>query len=153
MEELNCMCDYKAKAKLYKLAIKVYNYYKEEVMCVELEYKNPAIISPLQSHVALTKNLQNRQNSAVSLAPCHNSCPQGLLSFARLARVICKPRDLTHFTPLQKHLYKKSLLFAALYYCHMHWNHRAFLPATVPFSLALYYIISTKICTSYLFNP
>jgi hypothetical protein len=36
-------------------------------------YKNPAIIPPFQSRVALAENLQNRQNSAVSLAPRHNS--------------------------------------------------------------------------------
>jgi len=51
----------------------VYDYYEEEVMCVELDYKNPAIIPPLQSRVALAETFQNRQNSAVSLAPRHIS--------------------------------------------------------------------------------
>jgi hypothetical protein len=37
-------------------------------------YQNPAIIPPFQSRVALAENLQNRQNSAVSLAPRHNKC-------------------------------------------------------------------------------
>jgi len=39
-------------------------------------YKNQAIIPPFQSRVALartSKNLQNRQNSAVSLAPRYTS--------------------------------------------------------------------------------
>ena len=39
-------------------------------------YKNLAIIPPFQSRVALvgraSENLQNQQNSAVSLAPRHN---------------------------------------------------------------------------------
>jgi len=34
-----------------------------------LATKNPAIILPFQSRVALPENLQNRQNSVVSLAP------------------------------------------------------------------------------------
>jgi hypothetical protein len=38
-------------------------------MCVELKYKNSAIIPPPQSRVALAENLQNRQNSVVFLAP------------------------------------------------------------------------------------
>jgi hypothetical protein len=38
--------------------------------CKNLEY-----ISLLQSRATLAKNLQNRQNSAVSLAPRHNTLP------------------------------------------------------------------------------
>jgi hypothetical protein len=38
----------------------------------ELKYKNPAII-PLQSCETLSENLQNHQNAAVCLAPCHTN--------------------------------------------------------------------------------
>jgi len=39
----------------------------------ELKYKNPAIIPPLQSCETPSENLQNHQNSAVCLAPCHTN--------------------------------------------------------------------------------
>jgi hypothetical protein len=44
---------------------------KEGDMCLT-KYKNPAVMPALQLRVALAENLQNRQNSAVSLAPCHS---------------------------------------------------------------------------------
>jgi len=52
-------CNHKAKARLqnwqrmYMIIIK-----KEGVMCLT-KYKNPAVIPPLQSRIALVENLQN----------------------------------------------------------------------------------------------
>ena len=66
-------CNHKAKVGMQNKQ-RIYDYQVKCVIYVRTEvcsYKNPAVIPPFQSRVALTKTLQNRQNLAGSLAPRH----------------------------------------------------------------------------------
>ena len=66
-------------------------------------YKNPAIIPPFQLRVALTENLQYRQNSAVPLVPRHSThsfitqlCGQKLHTPGELNDCFCSHAYGTH---------------------------------------------------------